>query len=85
MSVKCTHHCRSCESHFHSLQAFDAHFEREGEDGPALGCLAPDRDDEITGTFIGYAGVCRISHSVEELGTVWELLSRRGNVERAAA
>jgi hypothetical protein len=45
----CTYHCRQCESHFSSLEAFDAH-------GPGRPCKWPDdsRLVEIAG------GVCRI-------------------------
>jgi hypothetical protein len=40
MSTTCTHHCRSCESHFTSLEAFDAH--REGPAGSDRACTFPE-------------------------------------------
>lgn len=80
MSVACTHHCRACGRHFHSIQAFDAHRRYEAPHGSGVGCLAPDADDEVSSEFIGYAGDCEISGAERLEGTVWELASRRGTV-----
>jgi hypothetical protein len=79
MSVVCTHHCRPCGRHFHSLEAFDAHIRREVEDGPRVGCFAPDIDDEIAHEFVGFAGECAISNppEIETDVAVFDLASRR--------
>lgn len=79
-AVKCTHHCRRCERHFHSLQAFDAHLDRDTPDGPMTGCLGPDYSEAAVGRFVGFQGECDISGPGTLEGTVWELESRRGNV-----
>lgn len=62
----CTHHCRSCGSHFTSLAAFDAHRPKNGRDG---GCEWPDDAPlcEVEG------GECRIASARSHKGVLlWE-------------
>lgn len=83
MTVPCTHHCRACGRHFHSLEAFDAHHQREFEDGPRLACFVPDTDDEVANRYVGFQGECHISDPTKpDLDcTVWELERRRATVK----
>jgi hypothetical protein len=84
-AVKCTHHCRRCGRHFHSLAAFDDHLERETPDGPMIGCYSPDHSTDVLGDYVGFQGTCDISGAEVLEGTVWEKTSRRGNVRTAKA
>ena len=84
MAVKCTHHCRACGRHFHSLAAFDGHFERASEDAPAGCCLVPGLDDRAL-QYVGYKGICDIAGAVADAdATVWELSRLRKSVESRA-
>lgn len=89
MSVPCRYHCRGCDRHFYSLEAFDSHIQRETEDGPRIACFVPDADDETSDRFVGFQGECEISGPTTLEGIVWELSERRGSVraktEKAAA
>lgn len=78
--VKCTHHCRTCGRHFHSLAAFDLHLKRDTPEGPMVGCYSPDHSEDVVGEFLGFQGICDISGSEVLDGVVWEKTSRRGNV-----
>lgn len=49
----CTYHCASCDLHFSSLVAFDAH-------RPEGGCLSRPRDAKSL-TFIGRPGICNLT------------------------
>jgi hypothetical protein len=70
----CTYHCQSCGTHFHSLEAFDAH--RQGDhasNDPELGrhCVHPF---DLAGrlTPLTEDGECRISHGDVKRGvTIW--------------
>jgi hypothetical protein len=62
----CRYHCRSCEQHFTSLAAFDAHKPRSQRRG---GCLWPE--DAPLGEIPG--GECRIASDVPIVGiTLYE-------------
>lgn len=85
--VKCRYHCSPCGRHFHSLQAFDMHlrrdeaFEGDPDDAPGVGCYSPGHSEEVRAEFAGFEGMCDISGGDVKTGTVWEKLSRIGNVK----
>jgi hypothetical protein len=89
--VKCKYHCSPCGRHFHSLEAFELHinrdkdYEGELEDAPRIGCHSPGHSREVLGELVGFEGLCDISGAEVLEGTVWEKTSRRGNVRTAKA
>ena len=80
----CTGHCSQCDRHFHSLEAFDLHHERDDTGWPA--CLDPldleDRDGKPRLQALTTEGECRMYPPKVERGvTIWTLPR---NLERAS-
>jgi hypothetical protein len=70
----CRYHCGRCESHFSSLEAFDAHHQGSGEN--LIPCAFPD-DHALVET----EGCCEISDGVARLAQTIYVTAR---CERAA-
>jgi hypothetical protein len=79
VTVTCTYHCGSCGTHFHSLNAFDAH--RQGDhatNDPETGrhCVHPwdllDKKGNAVLVSLTEEGICRIYE--EKAGqTIWTI------------
>lgn len=69
--ASCTHHCRSCDRHFSSLQAFDAH--RRGEFKPestieGRHCVGLNfLDAKLAKKFKARTGVCKLTKGLSIL------------------
>jgi hypothetical protein len=86
MSLTCTYHCSPCGRHFHSLEAFDMHHERDADGWPR--CLDPvdllDRDGRVHLVELG-RGECRMyqpGRPIERDVVIW---TSARSVGRAAA
>ena len=81
MSTTCTYHCSPCGRHFHSLEAFDLHHERDHTGWPH--CLDPldllDRDGRARLAALTKNGECRVYAEVKRGVTIW---TTAGSVER---
>jgi hypothetical protein len=91
MTTSCSHHCRSCESHFTSLEAFDAH--REGPAGGDRACTFPELPKGAG--WVERTGACRIAGTPAIGVTIYALVrpgkyaadgrqAAEGNVREAA-
>ena len=73
MSTTCTYHCSPCGRHFHSLEAFDLHHERDHTGWPH--CLDPldllDRDGKARLVALTEAGECRVHSETKRGVTIW--------------
>jgi|Tabmets5t2r1_1033131.scaffolds.fasta_scaffold94420_2 hypothetical protein len=74
MSTTCTHHCRSCGSHFTSLEAFDAH--RKGPAGSDRACAFPELPKGAE--WVERTGACRIAGATPAIGVTVYALVREG-------
>ena len=73
-TVTCTNHCSQCGRCFHSLEAFDAHHERDADGWPV--CLDPldlrDRDGKDRLVALTGDGECRVCAEVRRPVTGWD-------------
>jgi hypothetical protein len=69
----CRYHCRSCGSHFASLESFDRHRPRFASEG---GCAWPELPPGYE--FVEKVGVCRISDGLARPGAIIHSLVRPG-------
>ena len=73
MATTCRYHCRTCDLHFASLNAFDVH-----RSGPWTARVCDDPDDR----FVSDQGLCHISDPdlPASAGPVWGLRKHREGV-----
>jgi hypothetical protein len=80
--ITCTHHCRVCGRHFHSLAAFDLHLEHDTAGWPH--CLDPldlqDRDTKARLEVVTDDAACRVVEGEQDPVTVWAVA---GSAEKA--
>lgn len=90
--TKCRYHCVPCNTHFHSLKAFDAH--RQGDHGsnhPQTGrhCVHPldliDAKGALRLEALTTSGVCDIRETLQAPVTIWALQGTREVSERLTA
>lgn len=60
MSAHCRYHCRECNGHFTSLEAFDSHRPRHRSEG---GCEWPE-----DAALVEFNGICKIADDRDRVG-----------------
>jgi hypothetical protein len=79
MATTCTYHCSQCGRHFHSLDGFDVHHERDDTGWPV--CLDPldliDRDGRVRLEVVTTDGECRVYAEVQRGVTIWTTAGAR--------
>ena len=70
----CTHHCRTCDSHFTSLEAFETH--RAGRAGTHRTCTFPELPEGAE--LIEQTGACYIARGPGRVGVTLYSLERPG-------
>jgi hypothetical protein len=82
--ITCRYHCSPCGRCFHSLDAFDAHHQRDEDGWPQ--CLDPldlvDRGGRERLEALTEHGECRVYADVKRDVTIWIVAGSRERVAR---